>query len=312
MMKMKAGPGWPNYIHVQSPTGLNRFRMFILYGLFFIIVLALSSPAQAASLDCLVKPEMYVELSSPVDSVLETVLVDTGDYVTRGQIVATLESSIEKARVKLARLHANSVSGINNRKVQLQYAQRYDQRMADLFLKNSVSQYERDKAETEVLLAEIELKKANEENRIAQLNLELALSQLALKTIKSPIDGIVVDRYAMVGESVSERVIMKLAKVNPLKVELIAPTEYFGLITRGMEVEIYPEQPANQVFKATVTVVDRLIDPASGSFTVRMELPNPDDLLVGGVNCLAKFDFETPEPSEQDIYSSLASPDSNQ
>jgi len=183
--------------------------------------------------------------------------------------------------------------------------------MANLFLKNSVSQYERDKAETEVLLAEIELKKANEKNRIAQLNLELALSQLELKTIKSPIDGIVVDRYAMVGESVSERVIMKLAKVNPLKVELIAPTEYFGLITRGMQVEIYPEQPANQVFKATVTVVDRLIDPASGSFTVRMELPNPEDRLIGGVNCLAKFSFETPEPSNQDIYSSLLTPNSN-
>ena len=312
MMNMKRNPGWVKYAHAQSPTDRDRIRAIMLYGLFFVMPLLLSPSAQAAQLDCLVKPEMYVELSSPVDSVLETILVDTGDYVTRGQIVATLESSIEKARVKLARLHANSVSGINNRKVQLEYAQRYDQRMADLFLKNSVSQYERDKAETEVLLAEIELKKANEENRIAQLNLELTLSQLALKTIKSPIDGIVVDRYAMVGESVSERVIMKLAKINPLKVELIAPTEYFGLITRGMEVEIYPEQPANQVFKATVTVVDRLIDPASGSFTVRMELPNPDDLLVGGVNCLAKFDFETPEPSDQDIYSSLASPDSNQ
>ena len=312
MINMKRNPGWVKYAHAQSPTDRDRIRAIMLYGLFFVMPLLLSPSAQAAQLDCLVKPEMYVELSSPVDSVLETILVDTGDYVTRGQIVATLESSIEKARVKLARLHANSVSGINNRKVQLEYAQRYDQRMADLFLKNSVSQYERDKAETEVLLAEIELKKANEENRIAQLNLELTLSQLALKTIKSPIDGIVVDRYAMVGESVSERVIMKLAKINPLKVELIAPTEYFGLITRGMEVEIYPEQPANQVFKATVTVVDRLIDPASGSFTVRMELPNPDDLLVGGVNCLAKFDFETPEPSDQDIYSSLASPDSNQ
>jgi RND family efflux transporter MFP subunit len=254
---------------------------------------------------------MYVELSSPVDSVLETILVDTGDYVTRGQTVATLESAIEKARVKLARLHAQSVTDINHRKVQLQYAQRYDQRMANLFSKNSVSQYERDKAETEVLLAEIELRKAHEKKRIAQLNLELALSQLELKTIKSPIDGIVVDRYAMVGESVSERVIMKLAKVNPLKVELIAPTEYFGLITRGMQVEIYPEQPANQVLKATVTVVDRLIDPASGSFTVRMELPNPEDRLVGGVNCLAKFSFETPEPSNQDIYSSLPTSDSN-
>jgi len=312
MMKMKRNPAWVNDIHAQFPIDRDWVRTLMPCGLLFIAALLLSPSARSAQLDCLVKPEMYVELSSPVDSVLETILVDTGDYVTSGQTVATLESSIEKARVKLARLHANSVSGINNRKVQLQYAQRYDQRMADLFSKNSVSQYERDKAETEVLLAEIELKKANEENRIAQLNLELALSQLALKTIKSPIDGIVVDRYAMVGESVSERVIMKLAKVNPLKVELIAPTEYFGLITRGMQVEIYPEQPANQVFKATVTVVDRLIDPASGSFTVRMELPNPEDLLVGGVNCLAKFSFETPEPSNQDIYSSLATPDSIQ
>jgi RND family efflux transporter MFP subunit len=311
MMNMKRNPGWVKYARAQSPTDRGGIRAIMLYGLFFVMPLLLSPSAQAAQLDCLVKPEMYVELSSPVDSVLETILVDTGDYVTRGQTVATLESAIEKARVKLARLHAQSVTDINHRKVQLQYAQRYDQRMANLFSKNSVSQYERDKAETEVLLAEIELRKAHEKKRIAQLNLELALSQLELKTIKSPIDGIVVDRYAMVGESVSERVIMKLAKVNPLKVELIAPTEYFGLITRGMQVEIYPEQPANQVLKATVTVVDRLIDPASGSFTVRMELPNPEDRLVGGVNCLAKFSFETPEPSNQDIYSSLPTSDSN-
>jgi multidrug efflux pump subunit AcrA (membrane-fusion protein) len=105
----------------------------------------------------------------------------------------------------------------------------------------------------------------------------------------------------MVGESVSDRTIMKLAKVNPLKVELIAPTEYFGLIQKGMEVEIYPEQPSNQVFIATVTVVDQLIDPASGSFTVRMLLPNPEDKLVGGVNCLANFSFKTPEPGDERV-----------
>jgi len=180
--------------------------------------------------------------------------------------------------------------------------------MNDLFAQNSVSQYEKDKAETEVALAEIELARANEKRRIAQLNLELARSQLELKTIKSPIDGVVVDRYAMVGESVNNRTIMKLAKVNPLRVELIAPTEYFGLIRRGMRVDIYPEQPRNEVFTATVSVVDQLIDPASGSFTVRMELPNPDDRLVAGVNCLASFAFETPEPVSGDLFGSLYSP----
>ena len=53
-----------------------------------------------AELDCLVKPEIYVELSSAVDSVLEEVLVDIGDPVIRNQPVARLESSVERARLK--------------------------------------------------------------------------------------------------------------------------------------------------------------------------------------------------------------------
>jgi RND family efflux transporter MFP subunit len=262
------------------------------------------SYAGAAELDCLVKPEMYVEVSSPVVSVLEEILVDTGDVVRQGQPLAKLEASVEKARVKMAQLQVDHVSDIENRKVQLQYKKLNNQRMQELRSKNSVPQFEADKAKTEYALAELELAKSREIRIMARANLEMEKSQLALRTIRSPIDGIVVDRYAMVGESVEGRSILKLAKVNPLKVELIAPTEYFGLIGKGMEVEIYPEKPANRAFKATVTVVDKLIDPASGSFTVRMTLPNPEDVLIGGVNCIARFDFKAPSP-EKKLYSSV-------
>ena len=272
-----------------------------------LLLLSLAFAARGAELDCLVKPEVYVELSSPVDSVLEEILVKTGDVVTRGQPLAQLEASVERARVKLAQLQAKSDSDIQNRREQLRYAKRYLKRMTELLAQNSVSQYEKDKAETEMALAQIELNKAREEKRIAEVNLELALTQLELRTLKSPIDGIVVDRYAEPGESVRDRSIMKLAQVDPLKVELIAPTEYFGLIEKGMSVEIFPEQPANQVFTATVTLVDQLIDPASGSFTVRMMLPNPDDRLVGGVNCVAEFAFDTPVPGSGAQLGSLQS-----
>ncbi len=302
--------GNPEKYRVRVKAFDRRYRQTILaVGALLIGILALvaTSLVKAAELDCLVKPEMYVDLSSPVDSVLEEILVETGDTVKKGQPLVQLEASVEKAKVRLARLQAKSNSDVENRREQLRYAKQYFKRMQDLLAQNSVSQYEKDKAETEVALAQIELNKAKEKQRIAQLNLELAQSQLALRTIKSPIDGIVVDRFAMVGESVSGRTIMKLAKVDPLRVELIAPTEYFGLIEKGMQVEIYPEQPANQVFTATVTIVDQLIDPASGSFTVRMELPNPDDRLVGGVNCLANFSFDTPQPVSDDVFSSLNS-----
>lgn len=264
--------------------------------------------AESAELDCLVKPEMYVELSSPVDTILEEMLVRPGDFIRKGQPLVQLESSVERARVRLARLQADSSNEIENRKVQLTYARLNNKRMKDLYAKKSVSQFEKDKSDTEVSLAEIELSNAGDKKKIAQSNLELALTQLALKTIKSPIDGIVIDAYAMVGESVADRPIMKLAQIDPLKVELIAPTEYFGLFYPGMEAEIRAERPANKIYKATVSVVDQLIDPASGSFTVRMALPNPGDELVGGVNCMASFDFTTPRPLTQNKYSSGLNP----
>ncbi len=287
----------------REPTALHRSLAVLL----LVLLLGAAFGVRGAELDCLVKPDVYVELSSPVDSVLEEILVETGDVVSRGQPLAQLEASVERARVKLARLQAKSDSDIQNRREQLRYAKRYLKRMVELLEQNSVSQYEKDKAETEVALAQIELNKAREKKRIAEVNLELALTQLELRTLKSPIDGIVVDRYAEVGESVRDRSIMKLAQVDPLKVELIAPTEYFGLIEKGMEVEIYPEQPANQVFTATVTLVDQLIDPASGSFTVRMELPNPEDVLVGGVNCIAQFGFDAPVSGGAGLYGALPS-----
>jgi multidrug efflux pump subunit AcrA (membrane-fusion protein) len=87
---------------------------------------------------------------------------------------------------------------------------------------------------------------------------------------------------------------MKLAQIDPLRVEVIAPAKYFGLIRSGMSVEVFPEQPVNKSFKARVSVVDQLIDPASGSFTVRMVLPNSGEGLVPGVNCVAHFNFDAP------------------
>lgn len=273
-------------------------RPSVAFWLATLVAMLASPMARADQLDCLVKPEMYVELSSPVDSVVDEILVEVGDTVKRGQPLVVLESSVEMAKLKLARLNAGSLSDIKHSREQLRYAKRYLKRMDDLLAENSVSRFEHDKAKTEVELAQIALKKAQEKWDAAQANLELAQTQLSLRTIKSPIDGIVVDRYAMIGESVRDRTIMKLAKVDPLKVELIAPTEYFGVIKKGMRVAIYPEQPADRSFIATVSVVDQLIDPASGSFTVSMLLPNPDENLIGGVNCVADLSYEPPEPAK--------------
>ena len=65
--------------------------------------------------------------------------------------------------------------------------------------------------------------------------------------------------------------------------------ELLGTIKVGMQAEVTPENPVGQVYKAKVTIVDRVIDAASGTFGVRLELPNPKYRLPAGLKCRVSF-----------------------
>ena len=57
----------------------------------------------------------------------------------------------------------------------------------------------------------------------------------------------------------------------------------------GMRAAIEPEFPVDASVIATVSVVDPVIDAASGTFSVRLDLPNPDGQIPGGLHCTVKF-----------------------
>ena len=147
----------------------------------------------------------------------------------------------------------------------------------------------RSEAETELKLAESELKLAKREKLIAKLEYQQAIQRLRERSIHSPFGGIVVKRYLALGESVADKPIIKLAKLNPLRIELILTAELFGLIKVGMVAKIIPELPNYIPKQATVTVVDKLIDAASGTFGVRLALPNPNYSTPSGLRCQAQF-----------------------
>ncbi len=139
--------------------------------------------ADTAELDCLVRPETYIDLSSPVDTTLKQLMVEVGDTISKGQPLVRLENSVEYAKVELHKRKALSFSEIENRRVQLQYAKRNLKRMQELLTTDSASKFEKDKAETEVALAEIELIRAKEYKNLARLSLEQAEAELSLRTI---------------------------------------------------------------------------------------------------------------------------------
>ena len=87
----------------------------------------------------------------------------------------------------------------------------------------------------------------------------------------------------------SRESLIKLAKLDELRVDVIVPAIYFDDIKLGMKAVIIPEINMNQAYQAEVSIVDKLIDASSGTFDVRLSLPNGNYQLPGGLKCRIQF-----------------------
>ena len=266
----------------------SRFKMLGLLSL-SACFLPCAAFGQTQELDCLIEPEMSIELGTSVDGIVETIDVDKSDYVERGATLVTLESSVEQAAVDLARERANMRQTILAKEVNAAYALRQRDRVRELHKKKAASKADRDQAETDAKLARLELETAKNNQTLAKLELRRAIAALELRSIKSPVSGIIVNRHVNPGESVEDTPILKIAQIDPLRIEIIAPRNLFGQVKKGMVATIYPEAPATGRYTAKVSVVDGIVDAASGTFGIRLTVPNPDRKLFGGLKCRAQL-----------------------
>lgn len=241
-------------------------------------------------LDCLIEPFVTVKLNTAVQGLLETVTVDRGDLVKKGQVLATLESDAEKAAVAVLRTRATMESGIKTGEARLELSTRSHGRNEGMFHKSLIAADKMDEIETTRRLAELTLLEATDNRRLAEIELQRATAELARRTMHSPITGVVVERLLAPGEfSRDEQPVLKVAQLDPLRVEVYAPVALWGSIRVGQRAEVLPQAPVNGTYVARVTVVDRVVDAASGMFGIRLELPNRDYRLPAGLKCKIRF-----------------------
>lgn len=257
------------------------------------ILALLAQPAAAGEFDCIIEPRQVLELRAPIEGLIERIAVDRGDLVQRGQELAILDSSVDRASAAMARHRSQMEGAIRSSESRVEFSSRKLERTQNLQTQNFISAQARDEAATEKRLAESELLDARDNRKLAELELQRQMEIIRLKTIRSPIDGVVVERVLNPGEfaeaGVGRKPILKLAELDVLHVEALLPVEVYGRVTRGMDVLIAPEIPAGARYTAKVTVIDRLVDSASGTFGVRMELRNPKHRLPAGIRCKVEF-----------------------
>jgi len=283
------------------------------YAPLVLVFLAAQSPAvDIPQLDCVVEPHMVVDLSTQIDSIVATMHVERGDLVVKNQILVTLDSGVEQAAVESARARAAAGAGIRAGEVSVAFAERREERVQTLYEENAVSSDQADEAATDTRLAQSQLDQAEEAARLAQLEFHRAEEILRRHTIRSPIDGVVVQRYLSPGESVRFQPMLRLAQIDPLRVEVIVPVSVFGKIRVGQRALIQPESPMVGNYPAEVAIVDRVADAASGTFRVALDLPNPDYRLPSGLKCMVQFldEYAVPVASgESDLDAIQASAD---
>ncbi|MGD8369315.1 MAG: efflux RND transporter periplasmic adaptor subunit [Desulfobacterales bacterium] len=275
-----------------------RWKMMALLGgfaAFFCVghgALLAAGPGDPLMVDGLIEPRRVVEIGSSVPGVLETVDVERGDTVKRDQVLATLKSGVEKATLALARARAKLVAEIDQKQEQVAFMTRKQDRFEQLYKSKAVPFEKMDEARTDRALAELGLKQAIENQQMAELEMERAAAALDQRTIRSTISGVVVERYLSPGEYVEDRPILKVAQIDPLNVEVIISVEHLGKVREGMTAKVFPQEPVGGSYAAKVTVVDKVVDAASSTFGVRLELPNPQYRISAGIKCNVAFPVE--------------------
>ena len=270
-------------------TRMKTFRLTVLGSIFACI----SGAAVGAEFDCVIEPRQVLELRSPIEGLIARINVDRGDYVRRGQELAVLDTRVDQVQAEIANQRARMEGAMQSWESRGALTSKKSSRMDDLHRRDFISAQARDEASTDKRIAESELRDAVDNLKLYGLEHKRQLEIIRLKTISSPVNGVITERILNPGEfaeaGVGRKPLLKLAEIDTLYVEVLLPAQAYGKVKLGSMIKVTPEIPADASYHASVKVIDRVLDAASGTFGVRLELNNPQRKILSGIRCRAVF-----------------------
>ena len=231
-----------------------------------------------------IRAQQFVEVRARVEGYLEKMFFEEGTHIDKGQTMFLIDRKVykalaEKARAQLNKARANALK-----------AERDLARIRPLYEQNAASQLDLDNAE-----AAYESAKAEES--VAAADLTQAELVLSYTTVTSPI--YVSERVADIGTLVGpggKSLLATVVKSDTVLVDF-SMTALDYLNSKNRDVNIGQKSESRQwepyvtvtmadgseyPFKGLVDFASPQVDPATGTFSVRAEMPNPDHVLLPG------------------------------
>jgi len=225
-----------------------------------------------------------VQESFRVGGRIEKRLVDVGDHVREGQVLATLDEkdlrlSMESAQAELKAAHSNREQGTSDEK-----------RYAILLSKQVVSQSEYD-------LKHLAADEARARAERADRALKLAISQLEYAKLLSSTDGVVTKTSAEAGQVVPQgQSVVTVARKGALEVLADIPERGIqGIKHTKAEMSLWAKRDAR--YQAVLRETSPSADPATRTYTVRYSLPNADASVRLGMTAILHLAEPVDTPS---------------
>jgi RND family efflux transporter MFP subunit len=227
------------------------------------------------------KPKEQVQVVPRITGKVEQVLVNVGDQVRQGQLLATLEGEeldqqVLRAEASLAVAQAT----LSQRQAEMENARADEERTAQLAAEGLVSEQQRQTAETRGRVVDAQQRLAEAQVRAAQADLaELKIRQQQLQVV-SPLSGWVGQRFIDPGALVSANTpIVSVLGLSSLITEVRVPEEQLASLRPGSRALVAIDALGGQTFEGRVARISPVLDAATRSGLLQVEIPNADGQL---------------------------------
>ncbi|MDD8025233.1 MAG: efflux RND transporter periplasmic adaptor subunit [Acidobacteriota bacterium] len=238
-----------------------------------------------------INPIDIVEVGSQVSGKISKLYVDYNSQVKVGQLMAEIDRDIQQAKVESNEAsYQSALASLEQAKATLQNTEKSHARTQDLFQRNLVSIEDKETAESNFVSARVGVRTADARVQQAKSTLDQSKVDLSYCTIRSPIDGTVIDRPVNVGQTVAASmnapVLFKVATdLTKMKVQCAVDEADIGRVKEGQKVRFTVDAFQGETFNGTILQVRYAAVTANNvvTYATIVDAPNPEIKLRPGM-----------------------------
>lgn len=245
------------------------------------------------------RPRASVDVGSKITGRLERVLVERGDPVSTGQLVAVVDDvdliqQIRRAEASIAVARA----AVSREEATLDNLQSQSRRYRELHAEALISTQDLDEVESRMRSARAQLELAEAQVEQAEASLEELKTQQKQTQIYCPLTGFVGERHLYEGALVNPNTpIVTVVDISRVKTVVPVPELALSEIGVGLQAEVRVDAFPNRTYSGRITRISPVLDPETRSADVEIEIENPGNQLRPGMFARVIIDASITESS---------------